>query len=249
MVIRRLLEETSHAASTASVPGSHPVFIGLEERRRAQLVKDKTIANDIMDIDLDEDGPLREEYMPRRRSTLSTASMRAFQEQIPRDAPTSKVSKMLPPPAKWSPAGDEPILRERNRMSGQYLPVQPTPAFSATAIYGTATCYQPELPPSAQQWYGSFIPVQSSIGTCGPGPHIFPPFPVVSSHPRAAYEAENVHSLHTRSCSMSDYENRIGNGRLHMRDFSGAEMQRSWPSHYGFVAPAYGSSIAYQPVW
>jgi hypothetical protein len=33
--------------------------------------------------------------------------------------------KSLPPPARWSPAADEPILRERNRASGHYVAVQP----------------------------------------------------------------------------------------------------------------------------
>ena len=73
-VVRKMLEDLLESSSRSCGDTSHPffqpqpVFLGLEERRRERL--DPTIpesSSETLEIDLDEDGPLREEYMPRRR--------------------------------------------------------------------------------------------------------------------------------------------------------------------------------------
>jgi hypothetical protein len=238
MVIRRLLEEVVHASTAVEKSGNLPVFLGLEERRKDQLAKD-ALTNEIMDIDLDEDGPLREEYMPRRRSTGGHASRRVFQEEIPRDEFVHKVEKTLPPPAKWSPAGDEPILRERNRTSGHYLPVQPTPAF-LSAGYGSAAYYRPQEGLFAvSDWDGSYVPVQPNVHCAVQHHHDFAPFSSVNSY---HYEPESFQSHHMRSCSMTDMGPRGGLSGQALNTF---DTQRSWPSQY--IIPM--SSHPYQPVW
>jgi hypothetical protein len=72
--------------------------------------------------------------------------------------------KPFPPPAKWSPTGDEPILRERNRMIGQYVAVQPPLVNSVTPFQVLPLSYdQPnELGYSNQNWsvIGGYMPVK-----------------------------------------------------------------------------------------
>lgn len=130
-MIKKTLDELLHTPiesprrdETCSVilpPG--PVFIGLEERRREHAAKEAATEksnNEILDIDLDEDGPLREEYLPKRRVNN------------PRDPELTRVpfkpiapGRMLPPPAKWSPEHDEPIMWSHSRPVRSYLAPQP----------------------------------------------------------------------------------------------------------------------------
>ena len=98
---------------------------------------------EVLEIDLDEDGPLRQEYLPKRHASKPTSESRdnvnATLEHTINNQTWNICEifqlKQLPPPAKWSPAGDEPIFRERNRVSGHYVAVQ-----APTATYVTAPC-------------------------------------------------------------------------------------------------------------
>ncbi|KAL4241944.1 hypothetical protein ABKN59_000550 [Abortiporus biennis] len=101
-----------------SVP--QPIFLGLEEQKKDRFGSHAFVEEniDVLEIDLDEDGPLREEYLPRRRISAA-GSMRA-----PYDRAT-EVERILPPPAKWSPESDEPITRCQLRAQGQYVAPQP----------------------------------------------------------------------------------------------------------------------------
>ena len=97
-----------------------PMFYGLEEPKiDAPFFRMPEQDLDVLEIDLDEDGPLREEYLPRRRTSgaAGTQPSRSLERPI-------NVSKPLPPPAKWSPAADEPIFRYNGR-SQQYFAPQP----------------------------------------------------------------------------------------------------------------------------
>ena len=99
------------------------MFIGLEERRREHAAKEAATEqsnNEILDIDLDEDGPLREEYLPKRR--IGTA-----RDAEPARIPFKPIApeRTLPPPAKWSPEHDEPIMWTHNRPVRSYLAPQP----------------------------------------------------------------------------------------------------------------------------
>lgn len=133
LIIKKALDELLHIPAeaprrneTCSVilpPG--PVFIGLEERRREHAAKEAATEqsnNEILDIDLDEDGPLREEYLPKRRVS------NAKDTEAPRMAfKPAAHGRMLPPPAKWSPEHDEPIMWSHSRPVRSYLAPQPPP--------------------------------------------------------------------------------------------------------------------------
>jgi hypothetical protein len=103
--------------------GPAPIFTGLAERvhRRQAADEPKTY-----DIDLDEDGPLREEYLPKRRSSTSSTSRSCRNVAEPVESRRSglyvntSMANRLPPPAKWSPEGDELVDRGGNYPSRQY---------------------------------------------------------------------------------------------------------------------------------
>jgi hypothetical protein len=135
--------ESCRIESNNSIP-FQPVFLGLDERRKEKQEKEHADQIDILEIDLDQDGPIREEYLPRRRVSAASSASRVHsrdssmhslcnQKQSDSDACALKLlsaEKNLPPPAKWSPAGDEPILRERNNGGVQYVAVQPPITYS-----------------------------------------------------------------------------------------------------------------------
>jgi len=56
---------------TSPSPADHhptPVFLGIQDRIASKLLDAKLQAEDIGGFEMDDDGPLREEYLPRRRS-------------------------------------------------------------------------------------------------------------------------------------------------------------------------------------
>lgn len=132
LIIQRVIEEIKGAPLMH--PSSQPVFISFEQRNRYSLSAEEAcdeIPSDAYDIDLDEDGPLREEYLPRRRMSKGNStsqrpapmverSQREFRE--PKPSPNEST---LPPPSKWSPGADEPIRRVGDRPA-LYMPVQPS---------------------------------------------------------------------------------------------------------------------------
>ena len=141
-IVRKMIEDLLEPASR-SCNDMHPkfqpqpVFLGLEERRRGRL--DPTSAessSEALEIDLDEDGPLREEYMPRRRGSRNgsfrkvngnTTSVPFGPERGIEWEHAAEMQRPLPPPAKWSPAADEPLRRDLIREQAHYMAVQPPP--------------------------------------------------------------------------------------------------------------------------
>ncbi|KII95813.1 hypothetical protein PLICRDRAFT_98591 [Plicaturopsis crispa FD-325 SS-3] len=143
--IEELIQASTHDDGITPLSNTEPVFLGLEDRKRERYERENGIqAIDDLEIDLDEDGPLREEYLPKRRvsgarsahSSISIGKSVDLQHGLKEWEKRADPERMLPPPAKWSPAGDEPILRSRN-ISGQYLAVQAplAPPFPALAAY------------------------------------------------------------------------------------------------------------------
>lgn len=151
-IVRKVIEEIMEAPLTH--PSSEPVFLSFEQRSKTKLNGAETcadVSHETYDIDLDEDGPLREEYLPRRRVSNGSAKSRRSSE-LPlraeaerrelREPTTSQNRNTLPPPSKWSPAADEPIRRASDRPA-LYMPVQP-PA----VCWAPAVAYVPvKLPP------------------------------------------------------------------------------------------------------
>ncbi|KAH9960477.1 hypothetical protein BC827DRAFT_1155799 [Russula dissimulans] len=140
-VVRKMIEDLLETASRSRdvYPRSHPqpVFLGLDERRRERLDPNATESSfETLEIDLDEDGPLREEYMPRRRISRHgslrdiTGNPIAPSFGVERGIEWERAPEFqrpLPPPAKWSPAADEPLRRDLVRESTNYMAVQPPP--------------------------------------------------------------------------------------------------------------------------
>jgi len=200
-IVRRAIEEITQTPvapkSIAGVP--QPVFLGFEERLRE---KEATMAVDVLEIDLDEDGPLREEYLPKRRASRITSQHVDVVDPVP--------VALLPPPAKWSPAGDEPIHRERTRSNGQYVAVQAPRLPSGAPVYPLQT----HDAAFNQNWlHGvSFVPVKH-VGYTYEVPAIFR-----LGQPTYNSFAENAAMVlpHLRSQSLS-YQDDV---RTHMRSYS-----------------------------
>lgn len=102
VIIRRAIEELIEVGSPPSTTGviPEPVFLGLAEHKRER--ERIAMEEDVFDVDLDQDGPLREEYLPKKH-VLRRMERRSLEQ----------TAKDLPPPAAWSPAADPPLPRPR----------------------------------------------------------------------------------------------------------------------------------------
>jgi hypothetical protein len=233
---------------------SQPVFLGLEERRRERL--DPTAArssSEGLEIDLDEDGPLREEYMPRRRVSRSgsfrdiinsTTGVPFGPERSIELERTLEMQRPLPPPAKWSPAADEPLRRGVIREPTHYMAVQP-PAMPPLVMV-------PPYPPSG---HGTAYP--PAWGAGAPALHL----------PSHAMLGQPYDHSHVRSTSVIDgrHHHFHDSGHYHYRSQSQAYIEYSWSSNvpklsyqipgpcwtgaeqYGYDS-AYGQSFGHRPV-
>lgn len=263
-IIRKTLEEvidaSTNPALTADLP--QPVFIGVEERRREKLEKELQ-ASEVLEIDLDEDGPLREEYVPRRRSIRNSRTIEAPLPSHPNentwDRANVEAAKHLPPPAKWSPAGDEPILRDRNRVSGHYVAVQAPHVVSYPVAY-----HQPHDITYNPSWnLAVYVPVKPQPGYID-FPHLpqmsqnaynypyLPPVPLPHSRSQSlSYNQDNYQMRnHARSYSQSIFDYRCSDIRMTVQDHVHAEPQSHWSNGYDYsVAPSYGPIPTLQTTW
>jgi len=141
---------------------------------------------------------------------------------------------MLPPPARWSPAGDEPILRDRNRVSGHYVAVQPpllnsmAPSLVASQCYHDLGYVNQNWPPGAPAGYVFDVPtLHVSQPTYTPYPFVLP---VALSHSRSqslSHDQDNPQSrIHSRSYSQSGFEHRYNNVSMAVNDPAAA-----WLAH------------------
>lgn len=217
-MIEDLLETASRSCDDTLFPQSQPqpVFLGIEERCRERL--DPTAADSSsegLEIDLDEDGPLREEYMPRRRvsrngslrdiggNTTSTPFGLENSTEVER-AP--EMQRPLPPPAKWSPAADEPLRRDVIGEPIHYMAVQP-PTIPPLVM-------MPRYPPSGHE-----MTYPQGWGTGAPAFHL-PPHPMFgqpydNSHVRSVSVIDGRHHYlqdggHCRSQSQTCIEYSCG---------------------------------------
>ncbi|KAI0719647.1 hypothetical protein C8T65DRAFT_736586 [Cerioporus squamosus] len=180
-------------AQGCSVP-PQAVFVGLEDQKKEKVEYEETSVDDVLEIDLDEDGPLREEYLPRRRVSSRVYNFNA--------EPYAKVPEhALPPPAKWSPAADEPIIRGHARGHGQY--VAPQPVSQVSMAPPPPPPYQPaSMDMHRISWpVGGYMPRQEAIHR----PPVFAPPPVYQgpvSGFEYGYAMPGGHG-HSRSHSLS----------------------------------------------
>jgi hypothetical protein len=285
-IIRKTIEELIQAPAACSPLQSsmpEPVFLGLEERRKEKLEKEQAsteIGVDVLEIDLDEDGPLREEYLPKRR--VSAAG--SIRQSISLDSNASKgvqpilscqkavgaeiaSRKVLPPPAKWSPAGDEPLLRGRNPVGGQYLAVQP-PTITAAPVAPRSYTQSSRVPPRHWSSVG-FAPLKQAPTSYGygasyaqPSFHPYPYLlPIPISHARSqslCYDQDDLQTRnHLRSHSQSRFEFRCSDIRMTANEsrpliqpdpqWQATDLQYGYTSHgYLFGQPP---SLSYQSAW
>ncbi|KAF8897267.1 hypothetical protein BD779DRAFT_1667268 [Infundibulicybe gibba] len=251
-----------------SRPSSNPHSIvpcvsGLEDRRRIMLEKEQDMSVDTLEIDLDEDGPLREEYLPRRRRGI----LQSHPESWGRHAMVEH-EKSLPPPAKWSPSGDEPIVRERNRVSGHYVAVQPS---LANAI----APYPPNHHPIQGGGYSNQVWNPSGVSFPIKPPHfpgygfdhsrVFPIAPpsyhlpylhqAASSHSRSqslSFDQDISQHGHMRSYSQTQFEYRCSDLRMTANELALGEPEPQWiaPGHHlMYSAPTFAPNSGYHTTW
>lgn len=202
-----------------------PVFVSLDDQHKQKERYEQTYEEDIdvLEIDLDEDGPLREEYMPKRRiSSASNGRRVQSQERV------MEVDRMLPPPAKWSPEADEPITRDQLRLHQQYAMAPAPQLMPQMAMQPLA----PPPPPPFHQalelgrriWsVESYVPKRESAVR-----NVFDPLTQYNVPVRqptyAAYDygyAMAPPVSHSRSQSFSSYSQPVmGQSQGHMRSYS-----------------------------
>lgn len=133
---------------------------------------------DPFDIDLDEDGPLKEEYVPKRRTSVMGSSNSADRHSLSLDLKDMPLmSTPLPPPSEWSPQGDPPVLSELRGRSTSITRTAPGHGRSFSSI----------THPAPASWNGQFdsLPAKGSMypgfPTQGKLTSAWPPF----SHSRS----------------------------------------------------------------
>jgi len=251
---------------TSTVP--QPVFIGLEERLKEKIDKVEC-EMETLDIDLDEDGPLRQEYLPKRHFSSQSRDNVAVTQNISNqkwNVCEHPQLKQLPPPAKWSPAGDEPIFRDRNRVGDHYVAVQ-----APTTTYTAAPC-QPRDVGYNQTWNIpiGYTPVKSQPSYTYDFPPMIPfnqsnynPFghipSLAISHARSqsfSYDQDGFLSRnHMRSSSQSCFgyqgsELRMTISENGLADEAGSRWMEA-AHHYPYAGPAFipVPIVGMQPAW
>ena len=262
-IIHKTIEEVIEVSASPLLGGNlpQPVFIGLEERRREKIEMEMQ-ANEVSDIDLDEDGPLREEYVPRRRSLrnakISEPSISTQDsENNCRGCGAVDAIKHLPPPAKWSPAGDEPILRDRT--TGHYIAVQPPHVASHPLTYHTA----PVASYSSSWNVGVYGPMKSQLDHVQDFSHVQPvlqntythpylhtlPLPHSHSQPLSYNQGDCQFHGHARSYSQSISEYCSSNLRVVVNEHVPFDSELHWSHGYAYsTAPSFGP-IPTQTTW
>ncbi|EKM59142.1 uncharacterized protein PHACADRAFT_249387 [Phanerochaete carnosa HHB-10118-sp] len=218
-IIRKAIEDLMDATVAAEehlVNGTpEPVFFSLEGLRNETSDSRASEEDlDVLEIDLDEDGPLREEYLPKRRTSGAGSSRPARLQERSLD-----IDKNLPPPAKWSPAADEPIFRYNARPQ-QYVAPQPiSQGHLIPAPAPPPAPFHQALDMSRRIW-----PVDEQIAR---QPYAAPPPPLpVFTAPHAAYPAYDYRYAqpvppppHSRAQSLS-FNNVTGQPQGHYRSYS-----------------------------
>ncbi|KAG7449459.1 uncharacterized protein BT62DRAFT_685226 [Guyanagaster necrorhizus] len=277
-IIRKAIDGIIQAPAVCNFDPSHPqpVFMGLEERRREKLEREHAMAVELAEFDIDEGGPLREEYIPKRRisgasSTYSTGS-RENDSHVSSgwDRRNVQSVKGLPPPAKWSPAADEPILRDRNRGGAQYIAVQP-PRLNAVPYHlipAYPQCH--EVGYQGHHWPmgGAYVqpppmPLAYAYDMATLRPTAVPVYshqqlvlPIPISHSRShsqPYQDITDSHNHLRSSSQSQFQYRCSDIRMTANEGSSPPVvDGQWGMHdQAHPASTFAphNSVSYQSVW
>ncbi|KIP07013.1 hypothetical protein PHLGIDRAFT_433361 [Phlebiopsis gigantea 11061_1 CR5-6] len=226
-IVRRAIDDLIDVTGKAEnhyVNGTpEPMFYGLEEHKRdtpSFQMPEQDV--DVLEIDLDEDGPLREEYMPKRRigGAAHTQPSHSSERLV-------HVDKSLPPPAKWSPAADEPIFRY-NARSQQYVAPQPVTHGHVAAASGPAPApYHQALDMSRRIWPADEQRARQSYAAA-PAPVFTAPHAVYSSYDYP-YPPHAAPSAHSRAQSLSYGPPVVGQPHGHYRSYSQSRYDGDMP--------------------
>ena len=204
------------------------------------------------DINLDEDGPLREEYLPRRRTNGKVGFS---------SSANSTAQHSLPPPAKWSPAADEPIFRDRQRMSGNYVAVQ-APGMTAFPTWPVSYSHS-NFQDQTRISHGNATEGKLSTGygyeVANHHLAAFLPYPYPHAIPMIHMR---THSLshdnaqirgHIRTFSQNCFDPRPDNVHMGAFDVAAGDESTYWfaPNSHVYAVPAYAyhSGVLHQPAW
>ncbi|KLO15869.1 hypothetical protein SCHPADRAFT_938331 [Schizopora paradoxa] len=156
----------SSNSDTNNVP--QPVFSELLVKDEERIAVRDSVSTESFDIDLDEDGPLRAEYVPKRRSSqrssYSSSSDHGSSRSERLDDFALAVQQSLPPPASWVPHEDPPVERQQ-AVRERYIPVAPIPP---VGTYGRTTAVEQEQPWWVEEQNKMInIPRQDNINVAG----------------------------------------------------------------------------------
>ena len=252
-IIRRTVEQLIDVAvrsgqphlcedRSCSLQHPQPVFIETEERKH--LMETSTLA---LDFDMDEDGPLREEYQPKRRVSRagSDRDARFAVTSAPRPADDWNMERTLPPPARWSPGEDEPLARGmKPEMIRHFAPQPPmappappmqAPTTFAPSYGSTASWAQNKIEPAVPKMQLPHIQTSSYGGMHGR-----------SMSMSAGAGHYDVPAGHGRSASQSFYGSTTGYAYSDMR-MTAKPAYQPQPESYWSAAPA--QRPAYETAW
>lgn len=214
-----------------------------EERKKEKLGLSESSDHEIMEIDLDEDGPLREEYIPRRRTSVRDTSRDNQTEiilpSLLQHCDWQMRERSLPPPAKWSPAADEPIRRDDHRVQGQYVAVQPSmapppaPMLAPVAPYLPSVMHVSGYAPQPQHVWDPMYPAPPRVQL----PPIYPQYSQgydngSNGAPAQAIQPHSHVHNHTRSSSSYLDNYAPGHGQQHNRSLSQSYSQSQFGHPY-----------------
>lgn len=192
-----------------------PIFIGIEETQKDRHATARAYEEgvDMLEIDLDEDGPLREEYLPRRRVSGSGQS----QSHRRRDS-VHDLDARLPPPARWSPEADEPLIFPRELQgSRQYhapqaivlpplIQAPPPPLPFHQVLDSRHSTWLSHYPPKLEQGISPDHGVSAMYNAVQPLVHYGYNYPAVPGHSRSqslSYSQVVGDQAHNRLRSLS----------------------------------------------
>lgn len=175
-IIRRSIQEIMEAPLGHSL--DEPVFLGVESRLREKFGSVSSCGDwDSFDIDLDEDGPLREEYLPRRRASNGSGSV-GDHRPLPPYRPSIGQPTSLLPPVRWSPPGNDCLSNRTGAVFVATHPPLPTHYVAAPAMYpvwptASATFF-PQKNHADGQYTGNYLPLSHDPCWC-PAPRACAP--------------------------------------------------------------------------
>lgn len=198
------------------------------------------------DIDLDEDGPLRAEYVPKRRSSQRSSYSNSSDHGSSMSERFGDVSHIaqptLPPPAIWVPHEDPPIERQQTTRD-RYLAVAPIPPVSAHGRSISVEVQQQQPWWVEEQNKITSVPRQDTINAAGNG--------LYSAPSVSMYTYSTMTIAPPISYSRSTLSLGQNPTAMHLRAFSYSQMDcdASNYSHCGppVFAPAYTSADSGAP--